>query len=387
MRIAFLTVKNILRGGGIEKYTYELGRRLAARGHEVTVFSMGHYGQVLPQVEGMRIVRVPALRRAATEKLSACIMATLQVLLSRRYDVVHCHSVAAGALGLLPRLLGMKTVLQMHGIEWRRNRWSRLGKAMLYALEWLSLRSHNAYSAVSRTQCDYYARRGRAMGYIPTGADIHAPSQPDEILKQGLKPRQYVLFVSRLVREKGAHLLIEAFRALKTDYRLVMAGGFTGDEDYKNTLLELAGDDPRIVFAGYVEGRLLHELLSNAAVYVQPSELEGLSISLLEAMSYGNCCLVSDIDENREAIGEAGVTFDSGSVLDLRRRLGELVADPERCAAFNECATQRVRENYRWDWITDDFETLYRSLAPHVAAIAAYGPRVEPAPAAVAKES
>jgi glycosyltransferase involved in cell wall biosynthesis len=365
MRIAYSVVKNIRRGGGIEKYTFELGRRMVARGHEVTVYSMGHYGTADVDVEGMKIVHVPALQGAATEKLSAGGWAALQLMAGGGdFDVVHCHSVAAGAFGLLPHLRGLRTVLQMHGVEWQRSRWSKLGVRVLRLLEQVSLHSHHAYTAVSNTQCAFYRESyGVAMRYIPTGAEVQAPVEPREILKLGLRPQRYVLFAARLVREKGAHYLIEAFRKLDTKQHLVVAGDVTGEEDYKQELKALAGDDPRIIFTGYVEGRLLHELFGHAALYVQPSEIEGLSIALLEAMSYGLGCLVSDIPENYEAIAETGETFRSRDVGDLRERLEALLADEGRCARLGAAARERVRRHYSWDRIADDFEALYTCVA------------------------
>jgi len=364
LRIAFLVVKNPLRGGGIEKYTYETGRRLAARGHRVTVYSMPHYGDLPPEVEGMRVVGVPCLRHAAAEKITAGLAGALRVLLTgERYDVVHFHSVAAGAFGFLPRLRGMKTVFQMHGIEWQRTRWSRAGRGVLRLLEALSLRGHTAYTAVSRLQCDFYRRRnGVEMSWIPTGADVPPPPGTGELARMGLTPGGYVLFASRLVREKGAHFLIEAFRGLETGLKLVVAGDARGEEAYKAELKALAGDDLRVAFPGFVEGRALVQLFANAAVYVQPSVIEGLSIALLEAMGHGICCLVSDIPENLEALGGTGCAFRSEDAADLGARLAELLAAPERRVELGRQARARVGEQFSWDRIADRFEALYRSL-------------------------
>ncbi len=364
MRIAYLVVKNIQRGGGIEKYTLEVGKRLAAKGHEITVFSMPHYGHVDYMVDGMRIVKVPCLKHAAAEKLSAGAMgALLSAMNFKNYDILHFHSVAAGAFGLLPRLRGLKTVLQMHGIEWQRTRWSASGLAVLKALEAISLKSHNAYTAVSKIQCDFYQRyHGIAMQYIPTGADVMPAQAPREILSMGLMPGKYILFASRLVREKGAHYLIKAFRELKTDNKLIIAGDAAGEETYKTELKQAAFGDDRILFPGYVEGKKLAELFSHAAIYVQPSEVEGLSIALLEAMGYGICCLASDIPENKEAIGDTGFTFRSKDIGDLKAKLEFLLLNPEPCAVMGALGRARVREYYSWDGIAAEFEGLYRSL-------------------------
>jgi len=364
LKIAFLVVKNIARGGGIEKYTQELGRRLVERGHEVTVYSMGHYGEVADEFLGMRVISVPCIKKSSLEKLSASASAAFSLLVNRdKYDIVHCHSVAAGAFAPLIRLKGLKCILQMHGIEWQRNRWSFAGKNMLKFLERVSLAGNHACTAVSKTQCDFYKERhGITMRYIPTGAEIKPHHEAREIVKMGLEPGRYILFASRLVREKGAHYLIEAFRQIETDYRLVVAGDAKGEEAYKQELQALAGGDPRVMFPGFVEGRALQELFSNAAIYVQPSEIEGLSIALLEAMSYGNCCLVSDIPENMEAIGAAGFTFENKNMVDLRNELKRLLASEELRSSVGDAARARVKESYNWDNIAAEFEDMYRSV-------------------------
>lgn len=363
-KIAFLVVKNISRGGGIEKYTLELGRRLVERGHEVTVYSMGHYGEVGAEMMGMRLIQVPCIKISVFEKLSASISAAFLLMINHeRYDIVHGHSIAAGAFAPVIGLQGLKCILQMHGIEWHRNRWNSAGKCMLKFLERVSLAGNHACTAVSMTQCDFYRDRyGINMRYIPTGAEIKPHHEAREILKMGLEPGRYILFASRLVREKGAHYLLEAYRQISSEYKLVIAGDAKGEEAYKKELKALAGDDSRIMFPGFVEGRALEELFSNAAVYVQPSEIEGLSIALLEAMSYGNCCLVSDIPENREAIGKAGFTFKNKSVVDLRNVLSRLLASESLRGSVGDKARARVKECYNWEKITDEFENMYQGL-------------------------
>lgn len=362
MKIAFSVVKNLLRGGGIEKYTFELGRRLVQRGHEVTVFSMPHYGEVEPWIEGMRVITVPVIRRASAEKLSAGLSAARYIVgHGEHYDIVHCHSVGAGAFGLFMKRRAAATVLQMHGIEWQRSRWNGIGRNVLKALERISLNSHDAYTAVSQVQCDFYAKHSRKqMVFIPTGADIHPAPVASEILEMGLEAGRYVLFASRLVQEKGAHYLISAFRALPTDLKLVVAGDANGVDSYKASLQALAAGDPRIVFPGMVEGRKLAELFSHAAVYVQPSEIEGLSIALLEAMSYGRCCLTSDIPENKEAIGDKGHTFKSGDVASLGAELAHLLARPDIREATGRAARLRVQGSFAWDSIATQFEQFYQ---------------------------
>lgn len=361
MNIAFLVVKNIARGGGIEKYTLELGGRLVQRGHQVTVYSMQHYGSVPAEYAGMRIIGVPCIKKAALEKLSTSASAALHLCFKgEKYDVVHCHSVAAGGYGFLMRLRGYRCALQMHGIEWQRTRWSNFGKNVLRLLEAISIKGCQCHTAVSYTQCKHYRNNfGIDMPYIPTGAEVKEYCPVQDIASWGLEKDRYILFASRLVREKGAHYLISAFRQLESDFKLVIAGDAKGEEAYKKELQGMAAGDARILFPGFVEGRALAELFSNAAVYVQPSVTEGLSIALLEGMSYGNCCLVSDIPENREAIGDCGFTFKNENIDDLRDTLEKLIADPALRSSIAGQARQRVAESYNWDKITDAFEEFY----------------------------
>ena len=363
MKIAFLVVKNINRGGGIEKYTLELGSRLVARGHDVTVYSMKHYGNVPPMVNGMRIVPVPTIRHRALEKIVAGGTGAFKALALPNDTIMHFHATGPGLFAWMSRLRGRKCVLQLHGVDWQRSRWGGGLSLALKVIERAAIRQPHVRTTVSESQCRFFSERyGVDVVYIPTGSDIKPHVEAVEILKWGLQPRRYVLFASRLVREKGAHYLIPAFRRLPTDYHLVVAGDAQGEEEYKKDLRELAGDDPRILFPGFVEGRPLEELFSNAAVYVQPSDVEGLSIALLEAMSYGLCCLVSDIPENLEALGGCGARFRNGDIDDLARQLGPLLTGPSASGALGEQARERVRKHYSWDLVTDRFEDLYRGL-------------------------
>ncbi|NMW22181.1 MAG: glycosyltransferase family 4 protein [Chlorobiaceae bacterium] len=361
MNISFLVVKHLMLGGGIEKYTREVASRLVRRGHTVTVYSMKHHGPALITSEGIRIVHVPCLQRSSTEKITAGAAAALIELFRRDgADVVHLHSVAIGAFAWLFKLRGISTVLQMHGVEWQRSRWSNFGRGTLKFLEKLSISHAGALTAVSKTQCEFYKREyGIQMSYIPTGADLKDSPPALEIYKLGLQPDKYILFASRLVREKGAHYLISAYKQLDTDCYLVIAGNAKGEEEYKDELRVLADNNPRILFPGFVQGRLIDELFSHARLYVQPSEIEGLSIALLEAMSYSNACLVSDIPENREAIGDAGLTFQSKNVEDLTKQIQKALSDPKKLIETGKLARIRVCDFYSWDTITDQLEAAY----------------------------
>jgi len=360
MKISFVVVKNIKTGGGIERYSYELGSRLNARGHQVTVYSMKHYGNNPGRVKGIRVIGVPSLPFRHAEKITASVSSLLGLILRERPDIVHFHSIVPGCFAWMLRCVNVPYVLQMHGIEWKRTRWGRFGSNVLRLLERAACRQAGISTAVSKVQCDYFtAKYGLDVRYIPTGAQIRQRVSPHAILKLGLKPRSYIFFASRLVSEKGAHYLIPAFKGINTECKLVIAGDASGEKQYKKELYKLAGGDPRIIFPGYVQGQLLDELFSNARLYVQPSEVEGLSIALLEAMSYGNVCLVSDIPENMEATQNTGLSFESKNIGDLQQKLEWALTHPGETATMGTEARERIEEHFCWDSVTDQIEQLY----------------------------
>lgn len=363
MRIHFLMAKDILAGGGIETYTREVGPRLVARGHEVTVYSTRGEGQTQASLHGMRIVWLPKVKPYWAEKFCGAAMATYNEFLTDSPDIIHLHSVAAGTMAALLRWRRAPCIIQMHGVEWMRSRWGAAGCATLKMMEKTTLLCGDAFTAVSKKQCDYYGRTyHKYFEYIPTAADLKPYASPLLILDLGLRPREYVLFAARLVPEKGLHHLISAFRRVQAECSLVIAGDCPNSANYEGQLHELAGTDPRIRFLGRVSGRLLEELYSNARLFVQPSELEGMSIGLLEAMSYGNTCIASDIPENLECLGEAGLSFRSKDPEDLARVLDWSIRNPEAATELGKKARDRVESYFSWNRVVNQLESLYEQV-------------------------
>jgi glycosyltransferase involved in cell wall biosynthesis len=362
MKIAFCVLKNLDFCGGIEKNTLEVGSRLVKRGHEVSVYCMRHYGEVPDEVAGMRIIAVPCVALRRFEKFTASATAVLHVLFKNKPDVVHFQHITPGSFAWVAKLGGLKCICQAHGVAWRSTPWGRGAAAVLRTLERIAMRSCDIPVAVTETQRRFYrARYGLDAAYVPSGMAIEQPLQPREILRWNLEARGYVLYVGRLSPEKGPHYLIPAFRRLDTECKLVLAGG-SSDERYRRRLEALSGDDPRIMFTGFVRGRALGELLSNALVYVQPSELEGLSHALLEAMSYGNCCLVSDIPENLEPLADTGWSFETRNIISLSERLQWLLDHPEESLRAGQKARARAAGHYAWDEVTTRLERVYERL-------------------------
>lgn len=364
MKIAHVILKTLPFGGGIEKYVEEIGPRLTAKGHEIVVYTMRHYGPPLAAYKGMRVIPIPALPSKFAEKITSSLLATLHACFREKPDLIHFHSFTQQTT-FLPKWLGIPVLVQGHGLEWKRSRWNAVGKWILKASEWLMVRSADQLTAVSRVQQAYLrAKYGKECSYIPTGINPPKQMEPKEITHLwGLRGRDYFLTAARLVPEKGIHTLIKAYRGLPTPLKLIIAGDAGQEKDYFRKLKALAQGDSRILFTGYVSGTPYAELMSNAYAFVLASDLEGLPTALLEAMSYGNCCLASDIAENQEALDSRGLTFETGSVEDLRRRLSELSRNPDQACYFRSVAPEGMLHSFHWDRIADQFNNLYARLA------------------------
>ena len=364
MKIHFLVAKEFFRGGGIETYTREVGRRLVERGHQVTVYSTRGNDACPNEWEGIRLIWLPRVKPYWAEKTCGGVFAAMRARREDTPDVFHLHSVVAGSMAPILRSKGIPCVLQMHGIEWQRTRWGLAARTLLKAMERASLSAADAITCVSNTQCEYFKTHYAVpCEFIPTAADIKKYASPNLISEMGLRFREYVLFAARLVPEKGAHHLIRAYRRLTTDLPLIIAGEAPASGGYGEQLRNLAGEDSRIRFIGRVQGRLLEELFSNAALFVQPSELEGLSIGLIEAMSYGIQCLSSDIPENLEVVGDAALLFRNKDVDDLERRLIAALSNGTADTGLAAAARERVEKLFSWKRVVNQLEALYERVA------------------------
>jgi glycosyltransferase involved in cell wall biosynthesis len=329
----------------------------------VVVYATRKYGTADGLFRGMRIRTVPCVDRRSLQKLTASFMATCYQFFEPEVDIVHFHAIGPSVFCFLPQMIGRPAVVQSHGHEWMRAKWDWKGRAFFKVTEWLALKAASDITAVSHVlEADYQQRYGRSVTYIPTGVNPVERVTASEINALGLEGDDYILFAARLVREKGAHYLIDAYQQLDTDLKLVIAGDAQHEDAYKMSLREKAVGNPKILFPGFVQGRLLAELFSNARIYVLPSEIEGLPISLLEAMSYSNCCVASDIPENQEALEGHGFLFRNKDVTSLRQCLGRLIEDPHLVRSKKESARSHVLANYTWDTIADRLEILYAGI-------------------------
>ena len=358
LRVAFIGVRGVIsKYSGIETYYEEVGGRLAQMGHQITVYCRNYFTPALTEHNGMRLVRLPTIRSKHLETVIHTLLSTAHAL-TQRYDVVHYHALGPALFSFLPRLFGRKTVVTVQGLDWQRKKWGRIASAVLRLGERASVRLPNGTMVVSQTlQRRYRETHGIDSFYIPNGGVLRERSAPRMILDWGLEPGKYILFLGRFSPEKGCHLLVEAFEQIETDVRLVMAGAASYCDEYSQELRTHASE--RIRMLDWVSGEVLDELLTNAMVFVLPSDLEGLSLALLDAMGAGLCVLTSDVPENREVVDGAGFTFQRGSSEDLAERLRFLIANPSVREAAGKAAKRRIEDLYQWQKVAEDIESAY----------------------------
>jgi glycosyltransferase involved in cell wall biosynthesis len=358
LRVAFIGGRGLIsKYSGIETYYEEVGRRLAAMGHEVTVYCRKYFTPPLAEQNGMRILRLSTVRSKHFETLIHTFLSTMHVL-TQPCDVVHYHALGPALLSFIPRLAGKRTVVTVQGLDWQRKKWGRIAAFVLRLGERAAVTLPTSTMVVSRTLREYYSQKYKTgTFYVPNGGLMREPRLPEKLLNWGLEPENYILFLGRFSPEKGCHLLIEAYEKLDTNVKLVLAGASSYCDEYSRQLRTHASD--RVKFLDAVSGDDLDELLTNAMLFVLPSDLEGLSLALLDAMGAGLCVVASDIPENREAIEDAGFTFRRGDPIDLADRLQFLIANPAVREAAGNAARQRVRETYQWSKVAAEVERVY----------------------------
>ena len=361
MKIAMIGQKGIpATYGGIERHVEEIARRLAARGHDVSVYCRLYYTPADATYHSVRLLRRPSIHTKHLDAATHVAWCTLESLF-RGYDIVHFHALGPSVFSSLPRLNGARTVVTVHGLDWQRQKWGRVASWFLKQCEGPAAHFPNQTICVSKTLCEYFRKHHhRETAFIPNGTSLPTPRPAKKLHALGLTPGKYVLFVGRLVPEKGVHYLCEAFSRIDTDMKLALAGGLSFSQDYVELLRGYESD--RIRLLDYVFGEALEELWSNAYCVVQPSTMEGLSIALLEALSYGRCVLLSDIPENLEVAEECAVFFKSQNVDDLEEKLRSLLRNPDLVRHYEGKSRGHVLQHYSWDRVTESTETLYRRV-------------------------
>jgi glycosyltransferase involved in cell wall biosynthesis len=359
-RVAIAGIRGIPANyGGFETFAQELACRLAARGHEVTVYGRSHYiAPGLDSYKGVKIRRLPAIRHKYLDTVSHTALSMVDTLF-RSYDVVLICNAANAFLSWLPRLKGQRVVLNVDGIERLRRKWNSLGKAFYRLSEWLALHLPNEIVTDARTIQGYYQERyGRSSRYIPYGATVGRVNSRDILEKLGLEPEHYFLFVSRLEPENNAHLVVDAYLRSGAEYPLALVGDAPYSKVYIDKLRRAASAG-NVLMPGAIYGVAYKELLSHSLCYFHGTEVGGSHPALIEAMGAGAIVIANDNPENREVLGDGGILCPFSDIQALAGIIREVAGDRAGYQKYVPIAQQRVAKRYDWDRITTQYEELF----------------------------
>lgn len=374
LKVVMLGHKRIpSREGGIEVVVEELSTRMAALGCDVTCFNRrgDHISgkefstEPLKEYKGVKLKTVFTINKRGIAAMTSSIAGAIQAAFGN-YDVVHFHAEGPCVLLWLPKLMGKRCIVTVHGLDHRSPKWGKLASRYIRLGEQTAVRWANEIIVLSKGIHDYFMKEyGRKTVLIPNGVELPAAAadRRADLIKEkyGLDKDGYVLFLGRIVPGKGLECLIHAYKKLDTEKKLVIAGGASDSEEYMMQIREMASSDPRIFFTGFVQGQELEELYSNAYIYTLPSLLEGMPLSLLEAMSYGNCCLVSDIPECADVVEDKAVICKVNDEEDLREKLQMLMQDEALVQQYKSNASDYICRKYSWDDVARQTLKLYNN--------------------------
>lgn len=356
--------------GGIEHHCENLYSRLAARGYDITVYARSYYvPRGMNTYKSLRIKRLPTLNFKYTDALLHTLFSMVHILFTKP-DIVHIHAVGPAVFSWLPRIFRprMKVFFTCHGLDWQRKKWPWWASRLIYLGELVAIRFAQYRIVVSRELQRYFcSTHGIKTSYIPNGITPVPPKEPNLIKQWGLSTGEYYLCVGRLVPEKRIEDVIEAYLLEPRKYSLVIVGDNTASGKYISDLIKLAESNPAVIFLGYQFGTALEELFSNARAFITASELEGLPITLLEALSYGVMCLTSDIAPHRELTETLpGLTFPVGDISAISKQMNYIeIMGQNQYDLFKEKAIELISGQFSWDTACSEHDRLYRNSVGH----------------------
>ncbi|MGV8141090.1 MAG: glycosyltransferase family 4 protein [Candidatus Woesearchaeota archaeon] len=358
MKIAMIGLRGIPGvSGGVENVVENLAPRLAKLGHDVTVYCRNPYCKdKVKTFKDVNLRYLPCINVKVGETLSHSMLASMDVLF-KKYDIVHYHAMGNGLFTIIPK----KTVLTLHGLDWEREKWGPTAKLFLKFSGMCVNHFPNKVISVSNKIKEHYKKQyNKDIIFIPNGVDIVATRPIYNLKRFGLKKNGYILFLSRIVPEKEVHTLIQAFKNVKTNKKLVIVGDATHTFEYQEKIREMAKTDKRIILAGPLYNVDKIEAFSNCEFFVLPSTIEGMPIVLLEAMSFGKCPLVSNIEENLDVIRDNGYAFRVRDVNDLTKQLEYMLKHKTEVRKKGLKCKEYVKANYDWDTIAKQTLEVYK---------------------------
>lgn len=371
MKIALIGQKGIpAMAGGIEKHVEEISLRMAKEGHEVFVYVRNNYTpKDVTVYKGVHLIHLASIPTKHLDAISHTFFASVHALFCR-YDIIHYHGIGPSFLSFIPKFLkrGTPVIATFHCQDYYHQKWGAFARFSLQLGEFMTCKIPDKTIAVSKVLAQYAKEKYNSKAeVIPNGADVTYSEQIDAISKWNLKDKKYILSQGRLIKHKGVHYLIEAFKQLEdtskipNSFKLVIVGDGFHSDDYVKYLHTISEGRANIIFTGTQTGEAMEQLFSHAYLFVQPSESEGMSLSLLEAMGYGLTPLVSDIKENTDVVEQDGFSFPSKSVIGLRDRLAYLLSRPTEVEAVGILAKKKIQDEFSWDSIVKKTLGLYKS--------------------------
>lgn len=361
------------REGGVELVVEELASRMVENGYSVTCFnrkghhvsgnSFDNYAVNIQEYKGIKLKTVFAIDFKGLAAITASFFGSVKATIGR-YDIIHYHAEGPCLFLWLPKLFGRKCVTTIHGLDHQRAKWGKLARVCILLGEKVAVKYADEIIVLSKSAKEYFKKTyNRETVLIPNGVNT-VEIVPAKIIKNkyNLEKESYILFLGRIVPEKGITYLIDAFSKVNTQKQLVIAGGSSDSEDFFNSVRSRGSLDKRIIFTGFVQGQELAELYSNAYLYVLPSDLEGMPLSLLEAMSYGNCCLTSDIPECTEVTEDKALYFKKSNIQDLRSKLQYLCDNRQIVTQYKNNASDFICNKYNWYEIANKTIEVYRKV-------------------------
>lgn len=363
MKIAMIGSKGIPAiSGGVEKHVEEMAKILVSKGHEVTVYCRSTYMQKnLKEYKGIKLVIIKTINCKNLDAIVYTFKATIHAIF-HNYEIYHYHAIGPASLSFIPKMFGKKVVVTVHGLDWQREKWGKFARMYLKFGEFITGHFADKIISVSKNLAEYfikkYNRNEQNVIYIPNGVNTRSSLNPTQIKRFGLKGDDYILFLARLVPEKGVHYLIEAYNKLKIDKKLVIAGGTSFSDDYITKLHNMSQENKNIIFTGNVDGNLLVELYSNCTLYVLPSDIEGMPLTLLEALSYGKTVLVSDIKENLQIIEHIDncYSFKKADVGDLANKISLITSKVNKY--HSEKVIKFIQKQYSWENVVTKYISI-----------------------------
>lgn len=373
LKVAMIGHKRVpSREGGVEVVVEELSKRMVKMGHDIHVYNRkgnhvsgkeyNNKSENLEYYEGIKLIDVFCVNKKGLAALTSSIFATI-IAIFEKYDIIHFHAEGSCAMLWLPKIFGIKTIATIHGLDWERSKWGKFAKCYLRFGEMVAAKFADEVIVLSNNVKEYFKDTyGRKVIFISNGIDKPKNINAKEIIDRwNLRKDDYILYLGRIVPEKGLEYLVDAFNEINSEKKLIIAGGSSDTNDFMDLIKEKSKYNKNIIFTGFVQGKLLEELYSNAYAYVLPSDIEGMPISLLEAMSYGNCCLVSDIPECTEVVEDKAIIFKKSNTKDLKNKLEWIIDNPYEVDRYKSISSEYICNKYNWDLVVENTLALYKN--------------------------